>query len=74
MTAVKKISLLAVAAGLVLSLAAVSQETAQPLRADRILIEKSERRMTLLWKGTPVTEIEEIWDAVPNGTAVEIRP
>jgi murein L,D-transpeptidase YafK len=49
-----EITLTAVVAGLVLSLAAVSQETAQPLRADKILIEKSERRMTLLWRGTPV--------------------
>jgi murein L,D-transpeptidase YafK len=54
MTAVKKISLLAVAAVLVLSLAAVSQETAEPLRADKIHIDKSVHRMTLLWKGTPV--------------------
>ena len=50
----KAISLLAIVAGLVLSLAAVSQEAAQTLIADKILIEKSERRMTLLWKGTPV--------------------
>ena len=49
-----EIILTAAVAGLVLSLAAFSQETAQPLRADKILIEKSERRMTLLWKGTPV--------------------
>lgn len=49
-----EITLTAAAVGLVLSLAAFSQETAQPLRADKILIEKSERRMTLLWKGTPV--------------------
>jgi murein L,D-transpeptidase YafK len=49
-----EITLTSAVAGLVLSLAAVSQEAAQPLRADKILIEKSERRMTLLWKGTPV--------------------
>lgn len=50
----KTISLPAVVVGLMLSLTAVAQETPQPLRADKILIEKSERRMTLLWKGTPV--------------------
>lgn len=48
------ITVIAVVAGSALSLAAVSQETAEPLRADKILIDKSERRMTLLWKGTPV--------------------
>ena len=50
----KTISMLAVVAGLILSLAAAPQAAAQPLRADKILIEKAERRMTLLWKGTPV--------------------
>ncbi len=48
------ITMIAAVAGLVFSLVAVSQQTANPLRADKILIEKSERRMTLLWEGTPV--------------------
>lgn len=44
----------AIVAGLLFSLLAASQAATEPLRADKILIEKSERRMTLLWKGTPV--------------------
>lgn len=116
MTAVRTISLLAVVAGLIFSLAAALQGAAQPLRADKILIEKSlrvsypnaedvanARRLRcspggdIMIHGLPngrgaigpahvlvdwtlgciaVTnaEIEEVWKAVPNGTAVEIRP
>ena len=67
MTAVKTISLLAVVAGLVFSLAAVSQETAKPLRADKILIDKSVRRMTLLWKGNPVRMYHIALGGAPAG-------
>ncbi len=37
-----------------LCLAAAPGQPGKPLRADRILIEKSQRRLTLLWKGAPV--------------------
>jgi murein L,D-transpeptidase YafK len=49
-----EITLTAAVAGLVLSMATFSQEAAQPLHADKILIDKSVHRMTLLWKGAPV--------------------
>lgn len=55
------------AAGLVFSLAAVYQETAEPLRADKILIEKSERRMTLLWRGAPVKIYSVALGGSPEG-------
>lgn len=48
------IAMIAAVAGSAFSLSAFSQGTVDSLRADKILIEKSERRMTLLWKGTPV--------------------
>lgn len=48
------VTLMAAVSALAVSLAGVSQEAAEPLRTDKILIDKSERRMTLLWKGNPV--------------------
>lgn len=59
--------MLAIVAGLTLSLAAVSQEPTEPLRADKILIDKSVRRMTLLWKGTPVRMYHIALGGLPVG-------
>jgi murein L,D-transpeptidase YafK len=48
------VTLMATVSALAVSLSAVSQETAKPIQTDKILIEKADRRMTLLWRGTPV--------------------
>src|SRR3954466_3237759 len=50
-----------------LSLAAVSRYQGKPLRADRILVEKADRRLTLLWKGTPVKSYRVALGRAPAG-------
>jgi murein L,D-transpeptidase YafK len=50
-TAAWLVTLLSIA---VVGLGAAPRRPVQPLRADRILVEKDHRRLTLLWKGKPV--------------------
>lgn len=50
-----------------LCLAATPRPRHQPLRADRILVEKSHRRLTLLWKGTPVKSYDVALGGAPAG-------
>jgi len=61
------ITAIAAVAGSAFSLAGVSQEAVKPLRADKVLIDKSERRMTLLWKGTPVRMYRIALGGSPTG-------
>lgn len=60
---------IAVAAVFVLSLSlvAVSTVTGKPLRADKVLIEKSKRRLTLLWKESPVKSYRVALGGEPVG-------
>jgi len=50
-----------------LSLAVVSTLTGDPLRADKILIEKSRRRLTLLWRESPVKSYRVVLGGEPVG-------
>jgi murein L,D-transpeptidase YafK len=46
---------------------AAAPQRGKPLRADRILVEKSQRRLTLLWKGTPVRSYRVALGGAPAG-------
>src|SRR5579872_1206713 len=61
------VSLLAVAAGLILASSAASETSETPLHADRILVEKSPRRLTLLWHGSPVKTYRVALGRAPVG-------
>ena len=50
-----------------LSLVAVSTVMGKPLRADKILIEKSKRRLTLLWRESPVKSYRVALGGAPVG-------
>ncbi len=50
-----------------LCLAAAPRLRSKPLRADRILVEKSHRRLTLLWKGKPVKSYDVALGGAPAG-------
>jgi murein L,D-transpeptidase YafK len=50
-----------------LGLAAAPRQGSKPPRADRILVEKSHRRLTLLWKGTPVRSYRVALGGAPAG-------
>ncbi|MFL6233207.1 MAG: murein L,D-transpeptidase family protein [Thermoanaerobaculia bacterium] len=50
-----------------LCLAAAPRRRDQLPRADRILVEKSHRRLTLLWKGTPVRSYRVALGRAPDG-------
>ncbi len=47
--------------------AAPGQRDKPPLHADRILVEKSQRRLTLLWMGTPVRSYRVALGRAPAG-------
>jgi murein L,D-transpeptidase YafK len=59
--------LLTVAAGLALALSAGSKPPARPLHADKILVEKSQRRLTLLWHGAAVKTYRVALGRTPVG-------
>jgi len=50
-----------------LSLVAVSTVAGKPLHADKIVIEKSKRRLTLLWKESPVKSYRVALGGEPEG-------
>src|ERR1051325_4220543 len=63
--------------------AAAQPEPVSPLMADRIVVRKSKRSLELLHDGVVVESfpiavgnaaVVKIWDAVPDGTEVEILP
>ena len=58
---------LLVAAVGALCLAAAQPQRAKPLHADRILVEKGHRRLTLLWKGTAVKSYRVALGGAPAG-------
>ncbi len=50
-----------------LSLTAAPQHQGKPLRADRVLVEKADRRLTLMWKGTSVKSYRVALGRAPAG-------
>src|SRR3954469_8487711 len=61
------LSVLAMAAGLILASSAASKPTEKPLHADKVLVEKSQRRLTLLWQGSPVKSYRVALGRAPVG-------
>jgi len=61
------VSLFAVAAGLILASSSASKPAQKSLHADRILVEKSQRRLTLLWHGAAVKRYRVALGGAPVG-------
>jgi murein L,D-transpeptidase YafK len=59
--------LTAATAGLTFALSAVSKAPGKPLHADKVLVEKAQRRLTLLWHGAAVKAYRVALGRAPVG-------